>query len=62
VRQHLDGDALIELHVTRRDDDAHAARGEHTIHTISPRQDIAFADGSITIGIDTHPIIESKGM
>jgi len=52
---------LIELHVTRRDDDPHPAGREHTFDAISARYDVAFANRSVTVEVYGHPTIESKG-
>ena len=38
--QELDRDALVELRVTRRDDDAHAARAEHALDLVLAGEDL----------------------
>jgi hypothetical protein len=36
---------LVELHVKRGDDDAHAALTEHALDPVLPGEDFAFGDG-----------------
>ena len=45
VAHELDGDALIELLVASRDDDAHSAGAEHPLDAVLAGKEIALLDG-----------------
>jgi hypothetical protein len=45
-RHELHGQELIELHVTRRDHDAHRPVPEHALHGVLAGKDVAYSDGA----------------